>query len=50
MMINSKLEAQEWSQQISHYKCMGIFSDAKGQLTPQSKVWSGQILNTSEIL
>ena len=28
----------EWSQQISHYKSMGIFPDAQGQLTPQSKV------------
>ena len=40
MKINSKLKALEWSQQISYYKAMGIFPDAKGQLTPQFKVWS----------
>ena len=26
----------ECSQEFSHYKSMGIFPDAKGQLTPQS--------------
>ena len=35
--INLKLKALEWSQQISHYKSMGIFPDAKGQLTPQPR-------------
>ena len=29
---------------------MGIFPDPKGQLTPQSMVGSGQILNSSETL
>ena len=29
---------------------MGIFPDAQGQLTPQSLVRSGRILNLSEIL
>ena len=29
---------------------MGIFPDAQGQLIPQSKVWSGLILNPYEIL
>ena len=29
---------------------MGIFPDAQGQLTPQSKVRSGRISNPSEIL
>ena len=33
-----------------HYKSMGIFPDAQGQLTPQSLVWSGQISNLSEML
>ena len=28
----------EWSQDFSHYKSMGIFPDAQGQLTPQSLV------------
>ena len=31
----------EWQQHFFHYKSMGIFSDAKGQLTPQSVVESG---------
>ena len=30
--------ALEWPQQFSHYKAMGIFPDAQGQLTPQSEV------------
>ena len=47
--IQSKLKAQEWSQQFSYYKSMGIFPDAQGQLTPQSRVQSGQISNSSEI-
>ena len=29
---------------------MGIFSDAKGQLTPQSVVGPGKISNSSELL
>ena len=33
-----------------HYKSMGIFSDAQGQLTPQSMVESGINSNSSEIL
>ena len=32
----------ECSQDFSHYKSMGIFTDAQGQLTPQSLVRSGQ--------
>ena len=35
---------------FSHYKSMGIFPDAQGQLTPQSLVLSGRISNSSEIL
>ena len=38
------------SQDFSHYKSMGIFSDAQGQLTPQSLVRSGRISNSSEML
>ena len=34
---------------FSHYKPMGIFSDAQGQLTPQSVVQSGQNSNSSEL-
>ena len=39
------MKALEWSQQFSHYKSMGIFPDAQGQLTTQSKVWSAQFSN-----
>ena len=31
-----KMKGLEWSQHCSHYKSMGIFPDAQGQLTPQS--------------
>ena len=44
--INLKVKALEWSQQISHYKSMGIFPDAQGQLTPQSKVLSARFSNS----
>ena len=40
----------ECSQDFSHYKSMGIFTDAQGQLTPQSLVRSGRISNSSEML
>ena len=40
----------ECSQDFSHYKSMGIFPDAKGQLTPQSLVRSGRISNSYEML
>ena len=43
-------EALECSQDFSHYKSMGIFPDAQGQLTPQSLVRSGRISNSSEML
>ena len=33
---------------FSHYKSMGIFSGTQGQLTSQSVVESGQILNFFE--
>ena len=35
-IINSKMKELECSQDFSHYKSMGIFPDAQGQLTPQS--------------
>ena len=44
-MIDSKMKELECSQEISHYKSMGIFPDAQGQLTPQSLVRSGRISN-----
>ena len=40
-MIESKMKELECSQDFSHYKSMGIFQDAQGQLTPQSLVRSG---------
>ena len=49
-MIDSKMKELEWSQDFSHYKSMGIFQNAQGQLTPQSLVESGPNLNLSEIL
>ena len=49
-MIDSKMKELECSQDFSHYRSMGIFPDAQGQLTPQSLVRSGQISNSSEML
>ena len=40
-MIDSKIKELVCSQDFSHYKSMGIFPDAQGQLTPQSLVESG---------
>ena len=45
-----KMKALECSQDFSHYKSMGIFPDAQGQLTPQSLVRSGRISNSFEML
>ena len=44
------MKALECSQDFSHYKSMGIFPDAQGQLTPQSMVGSGLISNSSVTL
>ena len=49
-MIDSKMKELECSQDFSHYKSMGIFPDAQGQLTPQSLVESGPNSNLFEIL
>ena len=49
-MIESKMKELECSQDFSHYKSVGIFPDAQGQLTPQSLVRSGRISNSSEML
>ena len=49
-MIDSKMKELECSQDFFHYKSMGIFPDAQGQLTPQSLVRSGRISNSSEML
>ena len=49
-MIHSKMKELECSQDFSHYKSMGIFPDAQGQLNPQSLVRSGRISNSSKML
>ena len=49
-MIETNMKELECSQDFSHYKSMGIFPDAQGQLTPQSLVRSGRISNSSEML
>ena len=49
-MIDSKMKELECSQDFSHYRSMGIFPDAQGQLTTQSLVRSGRISNSSEML
>ena len=49
-MIESKMKELECSQDFPHYKSMGIFPDAQGQLTPQSLVRSGRISNSSQML
>ena len=49
-MIKSKMKELECSQDFSHYKSMGIFLDAQGQLTPLSLVRSGRISNSSEVV
>ena len=46
-MIDSKMKELECSQDFAHYKSMGIFPDAQGQLTPQSL---GRISNSYEML
>ena len=37
-----KTAEKKWRHRFPHYKPMGIFSDAQGQLTPQSVVQSGR--------
>ena len=49
-MIDSKMKKLECSQDFSHYKSMGIFPDAQGQLTLQSLVRSSRISNSYEML
>ena len=48
--VKLKMKVLDCSQDFSHYKCMGIFPDAQGQLTLQSTVRSGQISNSSKTL
>ena len=39
-MIHPKMKVLEWSKHFSHYKSMGIFPDAQGQVTLKSLVGS----------
>ena len=48
--IHWKMKVLECSQRFSHYKSMGIFPNAQGQLTHKSFVGYCQISNPSEIL
>ena len=48
--IHPKMKVLERSQHFSHYKSMGIFPDAQGQLTHRSLVRSCLISNPFEIL
>ena len=48
--IHPKMKVLEWSQHFSHYKSMGIFPDAQGQLTHKSLVRSCRISNPFQIL
>ena len=49
-MIDKKMKELECSQDFSHYKSMGIFPDAQGQLTLQSLFRSSRISNSFEML
>ena len=40
MKIHSQMKVLEWSQHFSHYKSMGIFPDAQGQVTHKSLIGS----------
>ena len=48
--IHWKMKPLEWSQRFSHYKSMGIFPNAQGQLTHKSFVEYCPISNPSKIL
>ena len=48
--IHWKMKVLEWSQCFSHYKFMGIFSNAQGQLTHKSFIGYCPISNPLEIL
>ena len=48
--IKLKMKVLDCSQDFSHYKSVGIFPEARGQLTLQSTVRSGQISNPSKTL
>ena len=45
-----ELKALEWSHNFANCKSLEIFSDAQGQLTPQSVFGFGQNLSSVETL
>ena len=47
--IHPNMKVLEWLQHFSHYKSMGIFPDAQGQLTHKSLLQSCRISNPFEI-
>ena len=49
-LIKSKMKELECSQDFSHYKSIGIFPDAQGQLTLESVMVSGRNLNSFKLL
>ena len=49
-LIKSNMKELECSHDFVHYRSIGIFPDAQGQLTPQSLVRSGRNSNSSEML
>ena len=48
--IRSKTTEKMWWRSFPHYKSMGIFFDAQGQLTLLSVVGSGRISNSCKLL
>ena len=48
--IHAKMKVLEWSQHFSHYKSMGIFPDAQGQLTHKPRSDPDEFSNPFEIL
>ena len=48
--IRSKTAEKMWWRSFPHYKSMGIFSNAQGQLTLLSVVGSGRISNSCKLL
>ena len=48
--IKLKMKVLDRSQDFSHYKSVGIFPDAQGQLTLPSTFRSGQISTSSKTL
>ena len=48
--IKFKMKVLDCSQDYSHYKSVGIFPEAQGQLTLQSTVRAGQISNSFKTL